>query len=87
MILYSHMIHHTLMHVVSLGKDYGPVIPDVVSFNQFSNRSCVTIQIVDDFLFEDTESIYASLELPAAAERISVRPNLTRIQIEDDDSE
>lgn len=74
-----------LHYFIHSGKDYGLVIPGSVSFNESSSRSCVVIQIVDDFLFEDTEEISATLELPSTSERISLHPNVTRIQIFDDD--
>ena len=57
-----------------------------VNFGACSKKECLTVDIIDDDLIEDTETFTITLQPPSQdfAERIILSPNVTTVAIEDE---
>lgn len=75
----------------SAGEDYEPLSPSSfpLQFNQanMDQQLCAIVQIIDDLVFEPTESFFATLQPLGIAPLVGVTllPSLTTIFILDDD--
>ena len=69
------------------GRDY-TLNDRALNFGACSKKECLTVDIIDDDLIEDTETFTITLQPPSQdfTERIILSPNVTTVTIEDEDS-
>ncbi|CAI8052068.1 hypothetical protein GBAR_LOCUS28505 [Geodia barretti] len=67
------------------GRDY-TLNDRAVNFGACSKKECLTVDIIDDDLIEDTETFTITLQPPSQdfTERIILSPNVTTVAIEDE---
>ncbi|CAI8038161.1 FRAS1-related extracellular matrix protein 2 [Geodia barretti] len=68
------------------GRDY-TLNDRALNFGECSKKECLTVDIIDDDLIEDTETFTITLQPPSQdfTERIILSPNVTTVTIEDED--
>ena len=62
-------------------------ISNNVTLSDTTTQQCVSLDIVDDSVLEDIESLTVSLSLPVKQDSVSLSPPTATIFITDDDSE
>ena len=65
-------------------NDYGRFI-NFVGFTSCQRTRCVDITITDDLVLEDVESFNVSLDQNGLGNDIRLEPNVSKIEIRDDD--
>ena len=65
-------------------SDFGRFI-DFVEFTSCQRTRCIDITITDDLVLEDVESFNVSLYRNGLDESIRLEPNVSKIEIRDDD--
>ena len=85
-------ICHTSLYFILLlsffivqGRDY-TLNDRALNFGACSKKECLTVDIIDDDLIEDTETFTITLQPPSQdfTERIILSPNVTTVAIEDE---
>ena len=66
------------------GNDYGQFV-NLVGFTSCQRRRCVDITITDDLVLENVETFNVSLERNGLDDSIRLEPNVSKIEIRDND--
>lgn len=87
-LIFARLLSLNLSLLIPVGSDYQQIPDNVVTLSSTVTSLNVTIQLIDDDVYELTETLLASLSFNAVPQLdVTINPSGVEITIFDDDSE